>query len=52
MSLRHEVKDFTRRADILLNGIRDPLTEEERQLLIVYIERLYDKFLHGVSLPR
>jgi hypothetical protein len=40
-----EIKDFTRCADILLNGLVVPLTEEEKRLLKRYIERIDDKLL-------
>jgi hypothetical protein len=52
MFLCREVKDFTRCADILLNGLKDPLTEEEKHLLRRYIERIDDKLLLGIRLPR
>jgi hypothetical protein len=43
MSFRQEVKEFTRCCDVLLNGLKVPLTDEERDLMSRYVERLEEK---------
>ena len=55
MSLRREVKEFTRCCDVLLNGLAvdTPLTEEERAMIEAYVERLDDKLpLRGMHIDK
>jgi hypothetical protein len=50
MSVRKEVRDFTRCCDVLLNVVERPLMESERELLNAYLARMQEKLeLHRVQ---